>query len=163
MAVQFDPIAKRIVLDSSYVDIKVLYSRWKEWQRNNLNYAPAFSTVGGDPLGSDRYIAAYFFLKNGWRIKPMESSHTLKIEGNIAISDTLGGEPVVSTDGNFNVIVEITVPVQAQGIATSGSNLTVQEIVAGLLPYLNNNVNVTHINGIAVGGTGTESNPWGPA
>lgn len=162
MAIQFDPITKRIVLDSAYVDIKALYSRWKEWARSNLNYAPAFSTVGGDPLGGSRYIAEYFFLKNGWRIQPMQQNHSLKIDGNIAISDSYGGEVVTFASGDYKVIVEYTVPVQAQGIATSGSSVTVEEILSALTPYLQN-LNISRINNIPIVGTGTENNPWGPA
>ena len=48
----------------------------------------------------------------------MESNHTLTITGNLFVDG--GGIPVVSTIGTFQVNVNYTVPVQAQGISTSG-------------------------------------------
>lgn len=49
----------------------------------------------------------------------MESNHALIITGNLFVEG--GGVPVVGTLGAFNVSVQYTVPVQAQGISTSGS------------------------------------------
>lgn len=49
----------------------------------------------------------------------MEANHTLVITGNLVVSG--GGVPVVPTLGTYNVSTQYTVPVQAQGIATSGS------------------------------------------
>lgn len=121
MAITFDPTNKRIILDTTYVESIDLYSRWKEWVAtgDNSKYLPAFSTVGGEPLGGDLFVARYFFLLNNWRIRPMESSHTLVIDGNISVLG--GGDPVVPTLGTYKVLVQYTVPMQAQGIATSGS------------------------------------------
>lgn len=59
------------------------------------------------------------FLLNGWRVRPLEASQTVIITGNLFVDG--GGVPVVATLGNFNVSVQYTVPVQAQGISTSGS------------------------------------------
>ena len=48
-----------------------------------------------------------------------KSSHNLTITGNLFVDG--GGVPVVSTIGTYQVNVNYTVPVQAQGISTSGS------------------------------------------
>lgn len=132
MAITFDPINKRIVLDSAYVTAGQIYSRWKEWvlTGSNSKYAQAFSVLGGDPLGGGLFVASYFFLMNGWRIRPMEANHTLILEGNIAVLG--GGVPVVQTLGQFNVSTQFTVPVQAQGISTSGSTIDIPSIVAAM-------------------------------
>jgi hypothetical protein len=50
----------------------------------------------------------------------MESNHNLNITGNLFVEG--GGVPVVSTIGVFQVNVNYTVPVQAQGISTSGGS-----------------------------------------
>lgn len=120
MAITFDPINRRIVLDSTFVDVQDIYSRWKEWVRldDNAKYLQAFRVVGGDPLGGPLFVSLYCFLLNGWRIRPMESNHTLVIEGNISVDG--GGDPVVPTLGNFKVLVQYTVPERAQAISTSG-------------------------------------------
>lgn len=132
MAITFDPINKRIVLDSAYITAGQIYSRWKEWvlTGNNSRYAQAFSVLGGDPLGGGLFVASYFFLMNGWRIRPMEANHTLILEGNIAVLG--GGVPVVQTLGQFNVSTQFTVPVQAQGISTSGSTMDIPSIIAAM-------------------------------
>jgi hypothetical protein len=69
-------------------------------------------------LGGGLLIPPYYFLLNGWRVRPMESDHDLTITGNLFVDG--GGIPVVRTLGAFQVNVNYTVPVQAQGISTSG-------------------------------------------
>lgn len=130
--ITFDPINKRIVLDSANATAGQIYSRWKEWvlTGENTKYEQAFSVLGGDPLGGGLFVASYFFLMNGWRIRPMEANHTLILEGNIAVLG--GGVPVVQTLGQFNVSTQFTVPVQAQGISTSGSTMDIPSIIAAM-------------------------------
>lgn len=133
MAITFDAATKRIILDSSYADVGDIYSRWKEWVRtsDNAKYPPAFRAIGGDPLGGSLYISLYTFLLNGWRIRPMESNHTLVIEGNITVDG--GGDPVVPTVGSYRVLVQYTVPERAQAIATSGGGgATAAEIASAV-------------------------------
>ena len=132
MAITFDPVNKRIILDSAFYTAGQIYSRWKEWAitGENTKYLQAFSVLGGDPLGGGLFVASYFFLMNGWRIRPMEANHTLILEGNIAVLG--GGVPVVQTLGQFNVSTQFTVPVQAQGISTSGSTMDIPSIIAAM-------------------------------
>lgn len=166
MAITFDPSNKRIILDSTSVEVKDIYSRWKEWvqQSDNAKYAEAMSVVGGDPLGGGLYVASYFFLLNGWRLRPMEQNHTLVLDGAISVEG--GGQPVVQTLGSYNVSVQYTIPVQAQGIATSGTTgPTAGEIAAAVLASLQSTeipVNIKKVNDLIIAGIGTESNPWGP-
>jgi hypothetical protein len=136
MAISFDPINKRIILDSAYAKAADVYSRWKEWVAlsDNAKYLPAFSVLGGDPLGGGLFVASYFFLLNGWRIRPMEANQTLILDGNITVYG--GGTPIVPTLGNFNVSAQYTVPVQAQGIATSGGNSDPNAIAAAVAALL---------------------------
>lgn len=129
MAITFDPAAKRIVLDSAGVSAAEIWSRWADWVTvsDNGKYLPAMRQAGGDDLGGGLSIPPYIFLLNGWRVRPMESNHTLIITGNLFVDG--GGVPVVQTLGSFNVSAQFTVPVQAQGISTSGGSggLTVGE------------------------------------
>ena len=151
MSIQFDPINKRIILDSAYVSAAQLYSRWKEWAKagNNLKYEQAFYALGGDPLGGGLFVASYFFLMNGWRIRPMEANHLLVIDGNIGVYGG-GSQPVVQTLGNYNVSVQYTVPVQAQGVATNGGGSDISAIAAALEQIIANrtmSANLTQIKG----------------
>jgi hypothetical protein len=133
VAITFDPTNQRIVLDSTYVDVKDIYSRWKEWVKDgdNSKYLPAFRAIGGDSLGGGLYISLYTFLINGWRIRPMESNHTLNIHGNITVDG--GGDPVVPTLGTYKVLVQYTVPERAQAYdAGSGGGVTASAVAAAV-------------------------------
>lgn len=119
------------MLDSSSVSAGEVWSRWVDWvlADENSKWPLALRQVGGDDLGSGLSIPPYLFLLNGWRVRPMESSHNLTITGNLFVDG--GGVPVVATLGTYQVNVSYTVPVQAQGIAVSGSSyagLTPEEI-----------------------------------
>lgn len=131
MPITIDPANKRLILDSASVTAQAIYVAWVDWMTlsDNSKYLPAFTTAGGDDLGGGLLIPAYYFLENGWKVRPMESSHNLTITGNLFVRG--GGVPVVSTLGTYQVNVNYTVPVQAQGISTSGSaGPTAAEIAA---------------------------------
>lgn len=120
MAITFDPSARRIILDSAAVSAAELWTAWVNWQAlsDNSKYLPAFKQVGGDDLGSGLSIPPYMFLLNDWRVRPMEMNHSLVITGNLFVDG--GGQPVVNTLGQYNVAIQLTVPVQAQAFATGG-------------------------------------------
>ena len=133
MPIVFDPAAKRIVLDSASVTATELYSRSADWLAldDNAKYGAVFRQVGGDDLGAGLSIPPYFFLQGMWRVRPMEANHNLMITGNLFVEG--GGVPVVQTLGTYQVNVNYTVPVQAQGISTSGTTgPTAAEIAAAL-------------------------------
>jgi hypothetical protein len=164
--IAFDPAAKRIVLDSASVSASELWSRWSDWvaSGDNAKYLPAFRQAGGDDLGAGLSIPAYMFLLNGWRVRPMESNHNLIITGNLFVDG--GGVPVVQTLGNFNVSVQYTVPVQAQGISTGGSTAptaaqVADEIMARLMATAIP-VDMRKVKGQWINGDGSEATPWGP-
>lgn len=127
MAIAIDPVNRRLVLDSTSVTSREIYAAWVDWaaQSDNIKHLPAFRSVGGDDLGGGLLIPAYYFLTNGWRVRPMEASQTLTVEGNLFVDG--GGDPVVPTLGAFQVLTKLVVPVQAQGINTGS-------VVAGLTP-----------------------------
>lgn len=137
MAITIDPASKRIILDSASVTATEIYSRVTDWQAlsDNLKYGLIIRQVGSDDLGGGLSIPPYYFLQGSWRVRPMESNHTLIITGNLFVEG--GGVPVVNTLGNFNVAVQYTVPVQAQGIATSGgSGPSASDIAAEVIAAL---------------------------
>jgi hypothetical protein len=130
---QFDPSARRIILDTASISANQIWTDWVNWAAlaDNSKWPPAFLQVGGDSLGAGLFIPVYQFLLNGWRVRPMEVNHTLVITGNLFVDG--GGVPVVPTLGNFNVSAQYTVPVQAQGIATGGSTMTPADVWAHIL------------------------------
>jgi len=166
MPIVFDPATKRVILDSASVTATELYSRSADWLAlsDNAKYGAVFRQVGGDDLGAGLSIPPYFFLQGAWRVRPMESNHNLTITGNLFVEG--GGIPVVSTLGTYQVNVNYTVPVQAQGISTSGSTgPTAAEIAAAVLASLSATtipVNMVQVKGQTINGAGSEENPWGP-
>ena len=131
MPITLNGAAKRIILDSASVSAAQIWSAWVDWHEANQQWPLAFQLVGGNALGGGLFIPPYFFLMNGWRVRPMEASHNLTITGNLFVDG--GGVPVVGTLGTYQVNVNYTVPVQAQGIATSGSTgPTASEIAAAV-------------------------------
>ncbi len=167
MAITFDGATKRIILDSTSVTAAEVWSRWCDWlddDTDNGRWLPAFRQVGGDDLGSGLSIPPYIFLLNGWRVRPMEQNHNLTITGNLFVDG--GGTPVVATLGTYQVNVAYVVPVQAQGISTSGSSGPTpsdiaDEIMARLLAATIP-VDVKKINAITVEGSGVTGDEWGP-
>ena len=119
MAITLDGPTRRIILDSASVSAAEIWSAWVDWHKDNRTWPLAFAQVGGDSLGSGLYIPPYFFLINDWRVRPMEQNHNLVITGNLFVEG--GGIPLVNTLGIYQINANYTVPVQAQGIATSGS------------------------------------------
>ncbi len=86
--------------DQTAIDVKLdLYSDWKEWvlEDDNAKYLPAFSTTGGDEISDSESVGDYYFLENGWKIKPQEANHVLTVTGNLFSRD--GSSPFVETDG----------------------------------------------------------------
>ena len=162
--ITFDTARKHIVLDSASVTAAQIWSRWVDWVADNQQWPLAFQLVGGIALGGGLFIPPYYFLQSGWRVRPMEANQNLLIEGNLFVDG--GGVPVVSTLGTFQVNVNYTVPVQAQGISTSGSTgPTAAEIATAILAAAQItpiHADARSIKGQAIGGNGTEGDPWGP-
>lgn len=183
MPITFDPAARRIVLDSASTSASELWSRWADWAAasDNGKYLPAFRQTGGDDLGGGLSIPPYLFLTNGWRVRPMEANHTLILTGNLFVEG--GGVPIVPTLGAFNVSAQYTVPVQAQGISTSGSTgPTAAEIAAAVRAEIAAELaridapvtsrvatgatvlaDVRRVNNVPITGAGVPGNLWRPA
>ena len=150
MAITFDPSSKRIILDSTEVTASQIWVAWVDWVvlSDNSKYLPALKQIGGDELGAGLLIPPYIFLLNGWRVRPMESNHSLTITGNLFVDG--GGVPVVNTLGQFQINVNYTVPVQAQAISTSGSTVSASEIASATWdhPFVNKLLTVAKFIGL---------------
>lgn len=119
--VTFDPVTKLVqvttppvLVDGEWVvdlDIKIdLYSDGKEdWLvDDSLNkFIYPVSSVGGNPLPGSKELGSTFFLEPPWFLKPYNSSHTLRVNGNFYRTD--GVSPFVPTDDAHTVMVVQTV------------------------------------------------------
>lgn len=119
------------------IDIKTVYSEWKEWVRisDNAKFLPAFNTIGGDPLPGGKFLGTTIFLENNWKIKPYEGSHVLTVTGNIFSRD--GSSPFIQTTGNYNVTILSTTSNIVDTVATSGSSINENSIVDAFLDKQN--------------------------
>jgi len=125
----FDGQNRRVTLTTGTtgLDVRDCYSRWKDWVAtdDNSKYLPAFSSVGGDPLGGGVYVTTYLFLLNGWKVKPQEADHKLVVSGGV-LGTVDASDPFVSTDGDYNVLVQYSQPVRTETVS-SGSGLSPEQ------------------------------------
>lgn len=124
MGYVFDGISKIATLTAgtTILDVRDIYSRWKDWVISDGSiYEQMFAVVGGDPVdvAAGIYITSYFFLENGWKIRPQEANHKLKVtNGILVVAD--GSDPFLSTIGSYNVLIQYSQPIKSETIATGG-------------------------------------------
>ena len=99
MPISFNGTTKRISVPSSEPNVSVqqLYSEWKEWavQGNNLQFAQALRTFGGDPTIEGQTAPAYYFLTNGWRV--VVDGFDADVSYNLYTDE--GESPVITLNG----------------------------------------------------------------
>lgn len=121
--ISFDGVNKLAILSNNVESLSVseLWSRWVDWlvTSDNSKYPIALSQIGGDEIGGGQFLGLTFFLENGWRIRPYEGNHTLKITGNLYSRD---GSPLIApTIGTFNITVNMSTSNLVDTISTSGA------------------------------------------
>jgi len=125
MAYVFDGQSRLIILTpgTTTLDVQDMYSRWKDWASagagENLIYAQAMRVVGGDTTLGDNSIANYFYLMNGWKVRPQEASHVLTVDGTLL--EESGGDPFEDTIGTWRVRIVQIIPMQAETVAVDGA------------------------------------------
>ncbi len=138
MSFTFDGANKLVVCNAGTTGIVLadLWSRYKDWLlEGNAGHALAFDTVGGDPIDAGTMVPLYLFVKNGWRIRPQEATHTLNVTDGILVVAG-GGDPFVNTLGAYPVRIRYSQPVQAFGYSSTGSTgPTAADIAAAVWAY----------------------------
>lgn len=138
MAFSFDATNRLIILSPGTVsvDLADLWTAWKNWVRlGNAGCARALDYVGGELIdeATGKMVPLFLFLLNGWKIRPYEGDHTLAVTGGTLIVSG-GGDPFVSTLGDYTVRIRYEQPVQAIGYSTSGtSGPSAESIAAAVL------------------------------
>lgn len=122
MAITFDGENRLIRLDSSTTGISAseVYSRWKDWvaDSDNAKFVQAFATVGGDPLGDDVYITPYFFMMNGWKVRPYPQDYQLVVTQNFLTEDNVS--PFSFPPGGFAIEVVRQFALKTETVDGSG-------------------------------------------
>lgn len=121
MSYAFDGANRLCILGAGTTVLHVadMYSRWKEWVAtdDNMKYLPFMEVVGGNPTVGANAISSYFFVLNGWRIRPYEGHHSLTVDG--ILNGAEGAEVFADTVGNWRVRIVQIVPLQAETITVS--------------------------------------------
>jgi hypothetical protein len=117
----FNGSDKLITLETATLDVTSMWSLYMNWlaTSDNSKYPSAMRSLGGDVIDATAgtKVPAYIYLLNGWRIKPMESSHTLNVTTGILLVDG-GGDPFVNTTGSYVIRINYSQPVQAITVST---------------------------------------------
>jgi len=125
MAINFNGPAKLMELGATDTVLSAtqIYSRWKDWAAtsDNAKYLVAFTTVGGDPLGNDVFITPYFFLMNGWKIRPYPQNYTLTITENLLTDDNTS--PFSFPGGGFSIEVVRQFALKTETVDGAGNPL----------------------------------------
>jgi len=125
--VTFDSATKIITVTQApdvdgFVDLDVkadLYSDGKEeWLADaTLNKFRFFMQAIGGQEKPGGYVGTTFFLKYGWKLRPYEASHTLRISGNLYTDD--GSSPVVPTVGAYTVLAQVDVSAIVEAVSAA--------------------------------------------
>lgn len=114
-----------LTVGTTTVSVRDLWSRWIDWllTSDNSKYEICFTNTGADDIDATEgtKIPVYLFLRNGWKIKPQEANHTLKVSDGVLIVFG-GGDPFINTIGNFIVRINYQQPVQAISYTSSGGD-----------------------------------------
>lgn len=100
-----------------------LYSHWKQAIIDgclSAGFTKAFDTVGGNPVSATCNLSGYYFLTNGWRVRPREQDESYVVEGNLF---TCGGvcHPFVNTVCPYNTFV--TINTSAQSLTSTAASI----------------------------------------
>ena len=157
MAITFNGPSKLIEVGAADVSLTAtyIYSRWKDWvaTSDNAKYLPTFSTVGGDPLGGSVYITPYFFLVNGWKIRPYAQNYTLKILENLLTDDN--SSPFNFPSGGYSIEAVRQFALKTETVDGSGNPLdtvvegsyTATEVLRLLLAVATGKTTIADIGG----------------
>lgn len=130
--VSFNPLTKIITITQAPsggvvdLDTKIdIYSDGKEDWINDSNltkYRFPIRAIGGDQLPGSRKLGSTFFLQYGWRIKPYEANHTLRVEGNLYTDE--GDSPFLATNGAYTVSIINTVSSLIEAVISTQNVVT---------------------------------------
>lgn len=158
----FDGINKIIECDPGTVQFSAptIYSEWKRWvsQGDNTKYEPAFDlSVGGNPLGGSVSLGSYYFLTNGWKIRPQDADHTLVVEGNLfPVPDDAG--LFLPTVGQRNVLIAMRTSSLTQQLLVEQANAINEDTLADAVWNKDvSGINTTNYAGTVLKETGQDA------
>lgn len=125
--ITIDPVNKLIIVKDGVTELNVgvdLYSDMKEdWLADPelQKYEFPWRPLGGDPLGSGKFVGSKYFLKTGWRIRPYEAAHGLLVEGDLYSNEDPPEALFVPTLGGYTVGIVLQRAVESIAIQAESS------------------------------------------
>jgi hypothetical protein len=163
VALAMDYTNKQIQVQSPQTDILVQdlvdFIRAAEDDEEGIVVDQIASASGKESLGGSVATGITLELLDNWQLKFWTGSYIATISGGNLIGG-IAGDPVAYTAGVQVVIIQSA----ASTIVAVGSGVTQQDkddIIDGVLAG-EIDANITKVNEIAVTGSGTEVDPWGP-
>lgn len=125
----FLPDERRVVCTTGIAELDLradLYGAAKRAWRINPDLASLrfpIRAVGGIPINPNLgiYVPSYFYLLYGWRLRPWEGTHTLRLSGGILLTDEYDS-PIVPTLGDYNAMICYSQPVVTETVRIAGGS-----------------------------------------
>ena len=111
MPIQFDPIAKYILVTSPTTALTALeiYSAAMDWcdDQPTMGYTIPMEAVGKFDMGGGVYSDSIFLLKNGWKIKFWSGTYQATITGTL-LPEPGQSRTVPPDSGNVEVVFQVS-------------------------------------------------------
>jgi hypothetical protein len=163
----FDFDASRIEVDvgSSDVDCATLYAAVKAAQasQEGIIYERIAAGSGLNELGPGVQVGLTVELLGAWQLRFAPGNYIARVAGGNLIGGP-AGDPIAYSAGVQTLLIQSA----ASTVVTAGGSVpTAAQVAAAVRANLEAGtpvpVDVARVNGLDVGGSGTESDPWGPA
>ncbi len=161
--VSFNGSTRRITVNAGVTALDIrsdVYSAWVRWvaREANARFRQAMRASGGDPIPGGE-TGVVFFLMNGWKL---ELDPNVVAVSGVLYSEDYGtafwsAQDLPIYPATVSALVNSAVSVQN---VVTGTALTAEQTAAAVWGYITRNVNVTHMNGAQVLGTGTPGDAW---
>lgn len=116
--VTFDGANRLIIVNQgeTALDFRTdIYSRWVDWMTigDNVKFAPAMRTIGGDPIGGGQYSGIMYFLMNGWQIVV---GQTVMVDGIVYHDDGIPVFVILDGGGVTNKVSSLAYAYNTAGV-----------------------------------------------
>jgi len=161
----FDFLASKIDVDSGVADIDcaTLYSAIKRAQASEegIIYDRIGRGSGLNTLGPGVQVGLTVEVLGNWQLRFPAGNYIARIAGGNFIGGP-GGDPIAYTAGVQTLLIQSaasTVVTMGAGVPSAAQNAAAVLAAAAAAPIA---ANIRAVNSIAVDGSGTEADPFGP-
>lgn len=167
---EFDTSRIRVDLAAPNVSVIDLYDAIKTARatEEGILYDPIGIGSGLVDLGAGTRVGLTVALVGSWQVKFAEGAYIARVDAGNLVGGP-GDDPIAYSAGVQVVLIQSAASTVVEVSGGGGGGPTASEVATAVWTNpartLTGTVDadVTYVNGIPVGGTGTPSDPWGPA